>query len=631
MIRTQGRWFKDEYGRTLILRGVNLGGSTKVPATPDGASWRKENFYNYQGVSFVGKPFPLEDADEHFSRLRKWGLTFIRLLTTWEAIEHDGPGIYDQEYIEYFYQIVKKADEHGMVVFIDPHQDVWSRWTGGDGAPAWIFEKVGMDFTKFFITGAAITHQEIGDPYPRMIWPSNYTKFANATLWTLFFGGNDFAPKTRIDGVPVQEYLQDHYINAIKQIIDRVKDIPCVIGYDTLNEPSSGYIGCKNLFDYVSKLVLKGPSPTLLQGILMANGFPQKLIMKSALPELIPTFGLMNGGRESAYLPGRECIWKQNGLWELNDKGKMVILKRDYFSHVDGKEIDFDRDYFVPFVRKVTQEFRSLHPGALMFVDPVPAEFKVGDSNQYSPQDIEGQVHASHWYDGFTLFLQRYVTWLGLNTLEGKKRIIIGRKSVRIDFAKQVEHEIKLGEEIFPGGAPTIIGETGISYNLNGKRAYKTGDYSRHIQAMDDTLQALEQTLASYTIWNYTADNTNERGDLWNDEDLSIFSRDQMKGTGDINDGGRALEAVVRPFPMKTSGDLLSYSFDIKKKVFTCKFIDNPEISQPTEIFIPDFQYPGGIDFDLSDGKLDIDIENQMAFYWPEVKSAEHNIVIKPK
>jgi len=30
-IKTDGIWFKDEHGRTLILRGVNLGGSTKVP------------------------------------------------------------------------------------------------------------------------------------------------------------------------------------------------------------------------------------------------------------------------------------------------------------------------------------------------------------------------------------------------------------------------------------------------------------------------------------------------------------------------------------------------------------------------------------------------------------------------
>lgn len=62
----------------------------------------------HESVTFVGRPFPLEEAHEHFSRLRRWGLTFgtfhdlsirtnqtvtitVRFLVTWEAVEHAGP------------------------------------------------------------------------------------------------------------------------------------------------------------------------------------------------------------------------------------------------------------------------------------------------------------------------------------------------------------------------------------------------------------------------------------------------------------------------------------------------------------------------------------------------------------
>ena len=109
MIQINGSQFKDQYGRTLMLRGVNLGGSSKLPFSPNGATYIRDHFFDHRNVSFVGRPFPIEEAEEHFSRLKEWGLTFLRFLVTWEAIEHAGPGIYDQEYLDYVRKIVEKA------------------------------------------------------------------------------------------------------------------------------------------------------------------------------------------------------------------------------------------------------------------------------------------------------------------------------------------------------------------------------------------------------------------------------------------------------------------------------------------------------------------------------------------
>jgi citrate lyase beta subunit len=55
-----------------------------------------------------------------------------------------------------------------------------------------------------------------------MIWPSNSGKLAAATMFSLFFGGNDFAPESNVEGVPVQEYLQHHYIEAMVQVAKKV-------------------------------------------------------------------------------------------------------------------------------------------------------------------------------------------------------------------------------------------------------------------------------------------------------------------------------------------------------------------------------------------------------------------------
>ena len=121
MIRIAGSHFQDEHGRTLMLRGVNLGGGSKTPGRPAGPAHRREAFFDHRDVSFVGRPFPLAEADEHFDRLAAWGLTTVRFLVTWEAIEHAGPGIYDEAYVDYVAAVVQRADAHGINVLIDPH------------------------------------------------------------------------------------------------------------------------------------------------------------------------------------------------------------------------------------------------------------------------------------------------------------------------------------------------------------------------------------------------------------------------------------------------------------------------------------------------------------------------------
>ena len=118
----------------------------------------------------------------------------------------------------------------------------------------------------------------------------------------------------------------------------------------------------------------------------------------------------------------------------------------------------------------------------------------------------------------------------------------------------------------------------------------------------------MDAHLLNCTIWNYTADNSNERGDMWNDEDLSIFSRDQQDGQ-DIHSGGRGLPAIVRPYARKIAGEPLrmcfeleTKSFELETKTFELEFRHDPAVNAPTEIFVPDYQYPNGYTVELSDG-----------------------------
>ena len=627
MIKLDRHHFKDEYGRILVLRGVNLGGSSKVPFGPNGPTWNKTGFYDHRHVSFVGRPFPLIEADEHFTRLRVWGFTFLRFLVTWEAVEHEGPGIYDREYLDYLYAVIKKAGEYGIDVFIDPHQDTWSRFSGGDGAPGWTLEAAGFDLTRIHSTGAAVLHQEQGDPYPRMVWPTNASKLACGTMFTLFFAGNDFAPQLKVDGVPVQEYLQSHYIGALRQVALRLRDLPNVIGYDTINEPSNGFIGEEDVRAIARGMsALKGDMPTMLQGMLLGSGHPQQVDVYD-----VGLFGfkktgsrLVNPDGIKVWRDGCEDVWKQHGVWGSDSTGQPVLRQPDYFAKVNAHKVNFHEDYFKPFANRFAREIRGVVPDAIMFVEGVPSQGGL----TWNGHDEANIVHAAHWYDDLTLFKKTYTSWMGVDAQTMK--IVWGARNVRKSFIEQIARIIHQSDEDMDH-APTLIGEVGIPFDMQDKNAYRTGDFSMQVRALDATMTALERNFVSFTLWNYTADNSNARGDQWNDEDLSLFSRDQMTGSGSIHDGGRALGAAVRPYPRKIAGQPLTMSFDIKKALFEFSFRHADEIQAPTEIFIPDIQYPNGFTVQVSDGTFELDTAHQTLIYQHTREQKIHTVRVSPR
>jgi hypothetical protein len=155
-----------------------------------------------------------------------------------------------------------------------------------------------------------------------------------------------------------------------------------------------------------------------------------------------------------------------------------------------------------------------------------------------------------------------------------------------------------------------VIGEFGVPFDLNNKRAYKSGDYSSQSEALDLYYQIIEELFLDSTIWNYTFDNTNERGDLWNDEDLSIFSRDQQADAGNIYSGGRALNAIIRPYLRILSGNPIKQSFDFRRKEYTLLFED--EKDGELVVFIPDFQYPRGFRIEFENGKWEMNTVEQV-------------------
>ena len=134
-------FFRDDRGRVVILRGLNISGTSKVPPflplPRPGDSQVADTEYEPIALTYeFEKHTDLSTLD----RLPGMGVNLIRLLFIWEAYEPK-EGKFNEHYIEMLRSIISRAANDGIYVVIDFHQDVFSRYLAGgcgDGFPKWI-------------------------------------------------------------------------------------------------------------------------------------------------------------------------------------------------------------------------------------------------------------------------------------------------------------------------------------------------------------------------------------------------------------------------------------------------------------------------------------------------------------
>ncbi|KAF5365538.1 hypothetical protein D9757_010919 [Collybiopsis confluens] len=266
--------FVDNTGRTVLLRGVNLSGSSKAPV--DQPSHILDDFWEAAengGKSYIGRPLNLDDgsADLHLARLRGWGFNMLRFPVTWEALEHEGPGKYDYEFMDYTVRVLRKCKEYGFKVFMDPHQDVWSRFSGGSGAPFWTLAACGINPRNITSTQAAIVHSEF--PLLPTLIQDLYQPWSGPQTTVVF------SPKPSSPSSSLEETL----LQTMGQLADRIRDAgdlmdECVIGWDSINEPAEGLCGWYDLNTNPTKqgsTLKKGSAPTPAQSFRLGMGVAQ--------------------------------------------------------------------------------------------------------------------------------------------------------------------------------------------------------------------------------------------------------------------------------------------------------------------------------------------------------------------
>ncbi|KAI1264385.1 putative glycosyl hydrolase [Xylariaceae sp. FL1019] len=555
--------FCDKYGRHVVLRGINVAGDAKLPSQPDVPSHVSASFFDGDNVKFHGRPFRKEDAHIHFARLKRFGYNTIRYVFTWEAIEAAGPGKYDEEWIRHTVDVLRVAKDYGFYIFMDPHQDVWSRYCGGSGAPMWTIYACGLNPQSFAATEAAIVHNTYPEPdkFPKMIWSTNYYRLAAATMFTLFFAGRDFAPKCIINGMNIQDYLQGHFMRACAHLAKRIHEAgdienEVVFGWESLNEPNRGMIGHVDLGAIPKEQQLKkGTCPTFWQCMLTGSGRAIEVDTWD-----IGGLGAHKVGRalidprgEKAWVPPDyddsrygwkrdpdwkmgECIWAQHGVW---DPSQDRLLQKDYFERhpKTGELLDYQKftnTYFMDFYRYYRDTIRGIYKDAIMLCQPPTLE--IPPTIKGTADDDPMMVYAPHYYDGITLMTKKWNrTWnvdvfgvLRGRYLHPAFAIKIGETAIRNSFKDQLAAIKKEGQD-YMGNHPCVLTEFGVPYDMDDKHAYRTGDYSSQSAAMDANHFAVEGAgMEGYTLWLYSVTNDHQRGDQWNGEDLSIYSADDQ-------------------------------------------------------------------------------------------------------
>lgn len=607
MINNQGSRFIDEFGRTVMLRGVNL--PAKLPVVGG------EDLFDTRHVSFVGAPWPIDVAKEQAAKLQKLGMNFVRLGVTWEAVMHGGPNTFDEEYLTYLGQLVSILEEKGILVDIDLHQDAFSRVTGGDGAPLWVVTAAGLVPENFYETAAAITESGAlsrGEPYPYLTWPSNLARLGCMTMFALFWGGATYAPKLKgPDGNSLQYFLQEQYLLFASKVAERVKHNKNILSIATMNELSHGYIGNTNLDQITAKVEILA-MPTPLEGFMLADGntrdiaFYKKNIFGFHKSRTVT----LNTSQVKAW--EESCHWRKEGVWDYDDNGEGVILRPNHFQIPNGST--FADAFYRPFAKEFYKRVRSARGGTRILIQ---TEEFIQPPKWDLEKDGSDITFGRHFYDPILTAFRWYQELYSANVSTEKP--VFFEYFIRKSFRKQLAAMKELIRKQV-GDVPFILGETGFEMNSRWSLlflgpAVAKHDYRYIAKGADRIFQAVEANLLNVGIWCYDIQNTVKGGDNnWNKENFSVYCKD-------YKDPLRARCGWQRPYPMKTPGEPLHLSYDPVRGRFAYQFRFDSSIEQALEIYIPDFLTEGDLNIESSEGIMEQ--KGDLLTFFPKAKHGE--------
>ena len=231
-LTTRGDVLVDELGRAVILRGVNVGGRSKMPP--------------FLPFDFTDLAEITAKADKLMGSVRALGGNAVRLTFSWEALE-SVRGTYDAEYLRRYRLLLDAAHKADLHVIVDFHQDVFHAAFCGDGFPEWAL--------------GPIVH---GAPHYDCLFP----------FWSLpYFDAASTVSQAFDRFWTNQDGLFDAFEAMWKHLARQTGNHPAVAAFEIINEPGAG----STPLDTMGKSILP-PLYDRIAGFIEAEAGPAAIV-----------------------------------------------------------------------------------------------------------------------------------------------------------------------------------------------------------------------------------------------------------------------------------------------------------------------------------------------------------------
>ena len=226
-----GNWFRDNYGRYLLFRGVNFASRSKLPPYLPIAP------LDVSRINYEELHEEIKNVEKHLDHLKDLGFNVIRLLFMWKALEPMPNPHLDEllpeakKYLEMMKVIIDELHERRMLVILDFHQDIAHEICGGDGFPDWA---LAIDESHLKPISRPLLEIQ------KRTWYLSYyiNQLVMHTLKS-FWKNNLRNIEFGLENYPVRTHLEKTIGQTVKYLDQLYSDVqdPVILGVEAFNEP----------------------------------------------------------------------------------------------------------------------------------------------------------------------------------------------------------------------------------------------------------------------------------------------------------------------------------------------------------------------------------------------------------